>query len=58
MFHHHQLSVSAKGILSDELSEASLNLQADSPVSQEMLFLAHVIKKESEDSSILNFKVQ
>ncbi|XP_063871498.1 uncharacterized protein LOC135106420 isoform X3 [Scylla paramamosain] len=54
----HNLSVSAKGILSDELSEASLNLHADSPVSQEMLFLAHVIKKESKDASNLNFKLQ
>ncbi|XP_045126052.1 uncharacterized protein LOC123513172 isoform X2 [Portunus trituberculatus] len=54
----HNLSVAAKGILSDELSEARLNLHADSPVSQEMVFLAHVIKKESEDASNLNFKLQ
>lgn len=58
IFHLHQLSVLAKGILSDELSEASLSLHADSPVSQEMHFLAHIIKKETEDASNLDFKVQ
>ncbi|XP_050693737.1 uncharacterized protein LOC126984229 isoform X3 [Eriocheir sinensis] len=54
----HNLSVSTKGILGHELSKASLGLDIDSPISQEIHFLVQIVKKESDHTSNLDFKLQ
>lgn len=53
----YQMSVSTEGLLGHELSKASLSFNIDSPVSQEIHFLAQIVKKESDHASNLDFKV-
>lgn len=49
--------MSTKGILGHEVSKASLSLDINSPISQEINVLVQIVKKERDHESYLDFKV-